>query len=63
VVRPVAAHLRAREVLGWANILKFAHAFRWGCSYKRRELAQLLDQHGVCLTLVALPPQQALPMA
>jgi len=37
-------------VLDWPKRCKLARAFRWGCSDKRLELAQLPGQLGVCLT-------------
>jgi hypothetical protein len=37
-------------VLGWPNICKLAHAFRWEYSYKMLKLAQLLGQFGAFLT-------------
>ena len=35
---------------GGPKICKLAHAFLWEYSYRRLELAQLLDQLSVCLT-------------
>jgi hypothetical protein len=38
-------------VSGWPRRYKPANAFLWECRYKRLELAQLLGQLGVFLTL------------
>ena len=40
-------------MLGWPKRRKLAHALLWEYRYKRLKLAQLLDQLGVFLTLVA----------
>jgi hypothetical protein len=46
-------------VLGWPKICKLAHAFLWEYSHKRLELAQLLGQLGVFLTLSPRPARCA----
>ena len=54
-------------MLGWPRRWKLAHAFPWEHSYKGLELAQLLGQLGVFLTLagagVAPAPRCAFPTA
>ena len=42
-------------MLGWPKRPKLAYAFLWEYSYKRLELAQLLGQLGVFLTLSIVP--------
>jgi hypothetical protein len=42
-------------VSGWPKRSKLAHAFLWGYSDKRLELAQLLGQRGAFLTWDGLP--------
>jgi hypothetical protein len=42
-------------VSGWPKRCKLAHAFLWAYSYKRLELAKLLGQLGVFLTLSPSP--------
>ena len=42
---------QARKLLSWPKRCKLAHAFLWEYSYKRLQLAQLLGQLGVFLTL------------
>jgi hypothetical protein len=56
-----ARGLRARKVSGWPKRRELAHVFLCEYSYKRLELAQLLGQLGIFLTLVASCLRGALP--